>query len=638
MISYLQVENLTKTFGDLTLFESLSFGIAKDQKTALIAKNGVGKTTLLNMLAGKDTPDSGEIIYRNEIRTGYLSQEPVMDPESTIRDYIFHSSGEIMDAVSNYEEALFSNDEKQLSESIEQMDRLGAWDYEVKVKQILTQLNVGDFHRTIKSLSGGEKKRLALAEVLIHEPDFLILDEPTNHLDLNMIEWLEDYLRNNPFTLLMVTHDRYFLDRVCNDILELDEQNLYRYKGNYSWFLKKRAERIHNQEREVEKAKNQLRKEEDWIRRMPKARGTKAKHRVDNYYHLKDVASQKREDATMKVDFDSSRLGKKIMLVKHLTRRYDQQTLIQDFSYQFSRYEKIGIVGPNGSGKTTFLNLVAGLDTPDHGSIEAGETLKIGYYRQEGMQFKEDERVIDVARNVAEAVTMSDGRTLTAKQFLDYFLFDYDKQYVRVAKLSGGEKRRLYLLTVLLKKPNFLILDEPTNDLDIMTLNVLEDYLSHFKGCVVIVSHDRYFMDSIVDHIFAFHGDGNIKDYPGTYTQYRQQIMESFRVKEAAARNGKDQPHGGKSPSGGSADKREKQSGKRRAASYKEKMEYKKLEEEIDQLEQEKADIEKKMNQGEMDSDEMVEKSTRLGEIMEAIDQKTDRYLELSELIESKSS
>jgi ATP-binding cassette subfamily F protein uup len=371
---------------------------------------------------------------------------------------------------------------------------------------------------------------------------------------------------------------------------------------------------------------------------MPKARGTKAKHRVDNYYHLKDVASQKREDATMKVDFDSSRLGKKIMLVKHLTRRYDQQTLIQDFSYQFSRYEKIGIVGPNGSGKTTFLNLVAGLDTPDHGSIEAGETLKIGYYRQEGMQFKEDERVIDVARNVAEAVTMSDGRTLTAKQFLDYFLFDYDKQYVRVAKLSGGEKRRLYLLTVLLKKPNFLILDEPTNDLDIMTLNVLEDYLSHFKGCVVIVSHDRYFMDSIVDHIFAFHGDGNIKDYPGTYTQYRQQIMESFRVKEAAARNGKDQPHGGKSPSGGSADKREKQSGKRRAASYKEKMEYKKLEEEIDQLEQEKADIEKKMNQGEMDSDEMVEKSTRLGEIMEAIDQKTDRYLELSELIESKSS
>mgnify|MGYP006272969525 CR=1 FL=1 len=638
MISYLQVENLTKTFGDLTLFEDLSFGIAKDQKTALIAKNGIGKTTLLNMLAGKDTPDSGEIIYRNEIRTGYLSQEPVMDPESTIRDYIFHSSGEIMDAVSNYEEALFSNDDRQLSESIEQMDRLGAWDYEVKVKQILTQLNVGDFHRTIKSLSGGEKKRLALAEVLIHEPDFLILDEPTNHLDLNMIEWLEDHLRNNAFTLLMVTHDRYFLDRVCNDILELDEQNLYRYKGNYSWFLKKRAERIHNQEKEVEKAKNQLRKEEDWIKRMPKARGTKAKHRVDNYYHLKDVASQKREDATMKVDFDSSRLGKKIMLVKHLTRRYDQLMLIQDFSYQFSRYEKIGIVGPNGSGKTTFLNLIAGLDNPDHGSIEAGETLKIGYYRQEGMQFKEDERVIDVARNVAEAVTMSDGRTLTAKQFLDYFLFDYDKQYVRVAKLSGGEKRRLYLLTVLLKKPNFLILDEPTNDLDIMTLNVLEDYLSHFKGCVVIVSHDRYFMDSIVDHIFAFHGDGTIKDYPGTYTQYRQQIMEGFRAKEAAAQNGKDQPHGHKSPSGGSAEKKEKQSGKRRAASYKEKMEYKKLEEEIDQLEQEKADIEKKMNQGEMDSNEMVEKSTRLGEIMEAIDQKTDRYLELSELIESKSS
>jgi len=625
MISYLQVEHVSKSFGDLTLFEDLSFGIAKEQKTALIAKNGKGKTTLMNILAGKDTPDSGEVIYRNDLKVGYLSQEPAMDPESTTRDYIFHSSDQIMKAVRRYEEALISGKDRELGESIEQMDRLKAWDYEVKVKQILTRLNVGDLHRKIASLSGGEKKRLALAEVLIQQPDFLILDEPTNHLDMNMIEWLEDHLKNQTFTLLMVTHDRYFLDRVCNDILEIDQQDLYRYKGNYSYFLNKRAERIHNQEREVEKAKNQLRKEEDWIKRMPKARGTKAKYRVDNYYHLKDVASQKREDDTMKVDFESSRLGKKVMLVRHLTKQYDEAPLIKDFSYQFNRNEKVGVIGPNGSGKTTLLNLLAGMDRPDQGSIEAGETLKIGYYRQQGMQFEEDQRVIDVARNVAEAVTMSDGRTLTAKQFLDYFLFDYDKQYVRVAKLSGGEKRRLYLLTVLLKKPNFLILDEPTNDLDIMTLNVLEDYLSHFNGCVVIVSHDRYFMDNIVDHVFAFQNQGRIKDFPGTYTQYRQQIMEGF-TDPGAPRAVKEKKSN-----------QEPQRQKRRSASYKEKMEYKRLEEEIHHLEEEKASIEQKMNQGELDQDEMVEKSRRLGQLMEAIDEKTDRYLELSEIVESNS-
>src|SRR6056297_1963060 len=383
MISYLQVEHISKSFGDLTLFEDLSFGISKDQKTALIAKNGKGKTTLLNILAGMDTPDSGEVIYRNEIQVGYLSQEPVMDPESTTQDYIFHSSDQIMKAVRRYEEALISNDDRELGESIEQMDRLKAWDYEVKVKQILTQLNVGDFNRTIGSLSGGEKKRLALAEVLIQQPDFLILDEPTNHLDLNMIEWLEDHLKNNAFTLLMVTHDRYFLDRVCNDILEIDEQDLYRYKGNYSYFLKKRSERIHNQEREIEKAKNQLRKEEDWIKRMPKARGTKAKYRIDNYYHLKDIASKQQSDKELNVDFDPSRMGKKIMYVKNLRKKYEEIPIINHFSYQFNRFEKIGIVGPNGCGKTTFLNLLANEETPDSGHIETGETIKIGYYRQE---------------------------------------------------------------------------------------------------------------------------------------------------------------------------------------------------------------------------------------------------------------
>jgi len=622
MISYLQVEQLTKSFGDLLLFEDLSFGIAKDQKTALIARNGVGKTTLLNILAGKDTPDSGQVIYRNDIKVGYLPQEPLMDPEQTTREYIFHSSDKIMEAIRNYEEALNKNDDQLLGESIEQMDRLKAWDYEVRINQILTRLQVGDFTRKIKSLSGGEKKRLALAEVLIHEPDFLILDEPTNHLDLNMIEWLENYLKNQSSTLLMVTHDRYFLDRVCNDILEMDDMDTYRYKGNYSWFLEKRDERIHNQEREVEKAKNQLRKEEDWVKRMPKARGTKAKHRIDQYYHLKDVASQKRQEENLQVNFEASRLGKKILLVKHLFKQYDSTPLIRDFSYQFNRFEKVGIIGPNGSGKTTFLNLLAGLDQPDKGEIEAGETLKIGYYRQEGLSFNEDQRVIDIARGVAEAVTMNDGKTLTAKQFLDYFLFDYDKQYVKVAKLSGGEKRRLYLLTVLLKKPNFLILDEPTNDLDIMTLGVLEDYLSYFNGCVLIVSHDRYFMDNIVDHIFTFKEEGTIKDFPGNYTQYREQILQDFQPQK---------PKGEKKPKKPAPEK-----SRRPAASYKEKVEYQGLEKEIEELEQEKASIEKELNQDHLDNQEMVEKSNRLGELMKAIDQKTDRYLELSEIVESK--
>jgi ATP-binding cassette subfamily F protein uup len=396
---------------------------------------------------------------------------------------------------------------------------------------------------------------------------------------------------------------------------------LYRYKGNYSRFLEKRAERIHNQEKEVEKAKNLLRKEEDWVRRMPKARGTKAKHRIDQYYQLKDVASQKREEENMQVNFEASRLGKKILLVRNLFKQYDHTPLIRDFSYQFNRFEKVGIIGPNGSGKTTFLNLLAGLDQPDKGEIEAGETLKIGYYRQEGLSFNEDQRVIDIARGVAEAVTMNDGRTLTAKQFLDYFLFDYDKQYVKVAKLSGGEKRRLYLLTVLLKKPNFLILDEPTNDLDIMTLGVLEDYLSHFNGCVLIVSHDRYFMDNIVDHIFTFKEEGTIKDFPGTYTQYREQILQDFQQERAKGEKKQKKPAPEKT--------------RPRAASYKEKMEYQSLEKEIEQLEQEKASIEKELNEGRLDNQEMVEKSNRLGELMKAIDQKTDRYLELSEIVES---
>ncbi|MGM0498149.1 MAG: ABC-F family ATP-binding cassette domain-containing protein, partial [Bacteroidota bacterium] len=483
MISYLQVENISKSFGDLVLFENLSFGIAKEQKVAFIAKNGTGKTTLLNIIAGEDTPDSGEIIFRNNIEVGYLPQEPKLNPDDTIFGSIFSSPNELIIAVRNYEEALNSDDQDKLSEALEQMDRMEAWDYEVKIKQILTQLHIQEYDKPVKKLSGGEKKRVALAKVLIKEPDFLILDEPTNHLDLDMIEWLEDYLKNSAVTLFMVTHDRYFLDRVCNDILELDQSAIFRYKGNYSYFLKKRAERIENKEAEIEKAKNQLRKEEDWVKRMPKARGTKAKYRIDKYHELKDVAAQKRDDEELEVNMESSRMGKKILNLHNLSKSYDELTLISDFTYKFNRFEKVGIVGPNGCGKTTFLNLIAGIESPDTGSVEMGETLKIGYYKQEGIRFNEEQRVIDTVREISDSIKMSDGRELSAKQFLRYFLFDDKMQYVRVAKLSGGEKRRLYLMTVLIHKPNFLILDEPTNDLDIMTLNVLEDYLSRFNGC-----------------------------------------------------------------------------------------------------------------------------------------------------------
>ncbi len=619
MVSYLQVNGLTKAFGDLILFEGLSFGIARDQKTALIAKNGTGKTTLLNILAGKDSPDKGDVIYRNDIRVGYLAQEPQMDPEKTTHEFVFRSSNKMLKAIQEYEQAMNSGDPEKISAAFDKMDRLGAWDHEIKVNQILSQLNIEDFNKKIKQLSGGEKKRVALAEVLIHEPDFLILDEPTNHLDLNMIEWLEEYLKNSAFTLLMVTHDRYFLDRICNDILELEGSFLYRYKGNYSYFLRKRKERIHNQEKEVEKAKNQLRKEEDWIKRMPKARGTKAKYRIDNYYRLKDVAAQEREEETMKVDFEASRMGKKIMIVKNLGKNIQNAPLIDGFSYQFERYEKVGLVGPNGSGKTTFLNLIVGEDQPDEGYIEAGETIQIGYYRQEGMSFDEDQRVIDVAQGVADAVTMGDGSVLTAKQFLNYFLFDYDKQYVKVEKLSGGEKRRLYLLTILMKKPNFLILDEPTNDLDIMTLNVLEHYLQQFNGCVLIVSHDRYFMDNIVDHIFVFRGKGEIKDFPGTYTHYRDQIVSSFY---------NEKPDKSKKKSSGKPKTKKKSS-----VSYQQRKEYENLEKEIETLEQEKKSLEEEMNSGDLDNEKIMEKSNRLGEVMRLIDEKTDRWLELSEMI-----
>jgi len=624
MISYLQVENISKSFGDLVLFEQLSFGIAKDQKVAFIAKNGTGKTTLLNIIAGKDSPDTGEVIFRNDLEVGYLPQEPELNPEDSVFGAIFSSPNELLKAVRNYEEALQSDDQAKLADALEQMDLMEAWDYEVKIKQILTQLQINQYDKSIKYLSGGERKRVALASVLIKAPDFLILDEPTNHLDLDMIEWLEEYLKNSAVTLFMVTHDRYFLDRVCNDIIELDQSTIFRYKGNYSYFLEKRAERIHNEEAEVEKAKNQLRKEEDWVKRMPKARGTKAKFRIDKYHQLKETASQKRDDKELEVNMEASRMGKKILNLHSISKSYEGKELIKDFSYNFNRFEKVGIVGPNGCGKSTFLNLICGLETPDNGYIEMGETLKIGYYKQEGIQFDEEHRVIDIVREISDSIQLSDGSEMTAKQFLRYFLFDDEMQYVRVEKLSGGEKRRLYLMTVLMHKPNFLILDEPTNDLDIMTLNVLEDYLSKFNGCVVIVSHDRYFMDSIVDHIFVFPGSqqGTIKDYPGTYTQYRNRIRKELTAeKQNQASKPKQKAQNGRN--------------KKKSVSYKVKQEYQQLSKEIEKLEQEKKQVEEEISGGNIENAEMVQKSNRIGEIMAQLDEKTERWFELSEQMES---
>jgi ATP-binding cassette subfamily F protein uup len=624
MISYLQVENIAKSFGDIHLFENISFGIGKDQKVAFIAKNGTGKTTLLDIVAGKESPDEGEVIFRNDIKVGYLEQEPLMDPEISVFDYIFNTSDEVLKAVQTYEEALNSGDQDRLNESIELMDHHKAWDYEVRIKQILTQLNITNYKQQIKNMSGGEKKRVALASVLINNPHFLILDEPTNHLDLNMIEWLEDFLRRSKSTLLMVTHDRYFLDRICNDIIELDQGEIYRYKGNYSYFIEKRAERIREQEAEVDKAKNLLRKEEDWVKRMPKARGTKAKYRIDKYHELKETASQERKDDEVQMDVEASRLGKKIIQIKKLSKTYDHQPLIDNFSYNFSRFEKVGIVGPNGCGKTTLLNLLSGDDKPDSGEIEVGETIRIGYYKQEGIKFNEEERVIDTVRNIADSIQIGDGRTYSAKQFLRYFLFDDKMQYVKVAKLSGGEKRRLYLLTVLMEKPNFLILDEPTNDLDIMTLGVLENYLAGFNGCVLIVSHDRYFMDNIVDHLFVFKGRGEIKDFPGNYTHFRESIQSIEKKQKSQETQKKDTKKNSKP--------------KKKAVSYKVKKEFEELGKEIEELEKEKKQLEDEISKGDMNNDEVIEKSNRIGELMNKIDEKTERWFELSEIIESNNN
>ena len=626
MISYLQVDNLSKRFGEQLLFEHISFGVGKGQKVALIAKNGMGKSTLLRIIAGKDSAETGTVIFRNDISIGILEQDPLLEPENTVFEEVFNSEAPILTLIKNYENAVEHNDTAALEHLIPEMDAHSAWDYETTIKQILSELKVGFYDRKISQLSGGQKKRVGLAKVLISNPEFLILDEPTNHLDIEMTEWLEEYLGKSNSTLLMVTHDRYFLDRVCNQIIEIDEFGLFSYSGNYAYYLEKREERIANHNAAVDKARNLLRTEQEWMRRMPQARGHKAQYRIDNFYKLKETASQTVTEKKMELDIKGQRLGKKILELEHVNKSYDGLCLLKDFSYKFVRGEKIGIVGKNGVGKSTFLNIITQNIEPDSGSISIGETVVYGYYKQSGITFKENDRVIDIVKNISERIDLGNGRIMSASQFLEYFMFTDKQQYSLVEKLSGGERRRLYLLTVLMSNPNFLILDEPTNDLDIVTLNVLEEYLKSFKGCLLIVSHDRFFTDKVVDRIFAFEGNGIVKDFPGNYTIYKNQREEEKEQQEKIEREKKKQEP--QTTQSNNISKSEK----KRKLTFKERQEMQQLETEMEQLNAEKAEIEAALNSGTLPADELIQKSNRIGELIDLLDEKEMRWLELSEI------
>ncbi len=620
MIPYIQAENLSKRFGDLLLFENISFTIFKDQKVALIAKNGTGKTTLLEILASKDTAEEGLITLTNNVKVGYLEQVQRFNPQHTVSNEIFQSDNEKLQVIREFEIAVANNRQEDISKYSSKIDLLGAWDIEVSIKQILSKLKITNLDAIVGTLSGGQQKRLALAKVLINEPDLLIMDEPTNHLDLDMIEWLEIYLKRSKSTLLMVTHDRYFLDRVCNEIIEMDNNQIYRYTGNYSYYLEKREERIQSFQSSVEKARNLLKTELEWMRRMPKARGTKAKSRIDAFYELKEKASQSLKEDAINLSIGSSRLGKKIIEIGGLYKSFGDKHLIKDFSYIFSRNEKIGLIGDNGTGKSTFLNLITGSLQADKGNIEIGQTIKFGYYRQEGIQFDPKEKVIDAVTKIAEYIEFDNGNKLTCSQLLNRFLFPPETQHSFIEKLSGGEQRRLYLCTVLMQNPNFLILDEPTNDLDIMTLNVLEEYLVNFTGCVIIVSHDRFFMDKIVDHLFVFDGKGKIKDFPGNYSIYREKL-ELENQKQKVEKTAKPK-----------IKKTVDQTSSKRRLSFKEKREFETLEKEIPELEDLRNSIEEEINSGKLPHDELYKKSEQLAQLKSQLDEKELRWLELSEI------
>jgi len=616
--TFLEVTNLSRVYGEKVLFKNISFVISEGQKVALIARNGTGKTSILNTIAGLEGADEGSIRLFPDVTFGYLMQDPEMNESNTVFEEVYESANTIQRTILSYEQALETGDKNALQIATEQMDACNGWEYETRVKQILSTFKITDLSQKIGHLSGGQRKRVALARTLITEPAFLILDEPTNHLDIDMIEWLEAFLSRSSSTLLMVTHDRYFLDRVCNEIIELETGALYRYKGNYSYFLEHQAERINNQNKEVDKARNILRTEQEWMNRMPKARTTKAKSRIESFYEIKEKASRMVSDDRIKLNIEGSRLGNKILEVKDVSFSWPGAPVLDHFSYTFKKNEKVGIIGRNGTGKTTFLDLLTSNIRPHKGKVDPGETVKFGYYRQEGLVFKEQARVIDVVREIADEVQLGNGESISAAAFLNYFLFPYPIHNQFVYKLSGGEKRRLYLVTVLMQHPNFLILDEPTNDLDILTLNILEEYLASFNGCVMVVTHDRYFLDKIVDHLFVFEGNGKIKDFPGNYSIWKDH-SEALEQKRKASQKARE-PIIEKTS-------REKKPG----LTYKENKELQQLEKELELLEKEKLDIEASFNDSSLSHEEITRNSKRLGEIIKVIDLKTDRWIELSE-------
>jgi ATP-binding cassette subfamily F protein uup len=625
-MNLLSVENITKTFGARAIFNDLTFGVYQGQKVAIVAKNGSGKTTLLRCLIGLDQVDDGRIVFRNGIRVAFMEQTENLDETHTIMEEVFSHDLPELQAVKAYNLAMISGDEKLIGDSFEAITELNAWDTENKVHQILAVLKLEDTTQMISSLSGGQKKRVALAKVLIGEPDFLILDEPTNHLDLDMIEWLEEYLSKSKSTILMVTHDRYFLEVVCDTILEMEDQTIYKYKGNFSYYLEKKAERQEQLGSTIDKARNTMRKELDWIRRQPKARGTKQKARVDSFQDLKAVASQRIDEDELEIPIKMERLGSKIVEIHKMNKAFGEKKIINDFSYVFKRQERVGIVGNNGTGKSTFLNMVQGFETLDKGTVSVGDTIVFGYFNQELIKVDEEKKVIDVIRDIAEFIPLEKGKTMSAASFLEKFLFPRSMHHNYVYKLSGGEKRRLKLMTILMKNPNFLILDEPTNDLDIFVMSVLEDYLRSFQGCLIVVSHDRYFMDKMVDHLFVFDGEGEIKDIFGNYTVYRQNIAQLLKDERK-----------------GTNDKKviepiitavkEKEAEKRKL-NFKEKVEFKNMEKDIENLELEKAILTEKLSNSSLSNAELMNAGNRLTDVIKELEYKADRWLELAEFSE----
>ncbi|MBL7889192.1 MAG: ABC-F family ATP-binding cassette domain-containing protein [Bacteroidia bacterium] len=633
-VNFLSVESVSKSYGPKKLFDNISFGLNQGQRIALIAKNGAGKSTLLKIITGKEIPDSGNVTFRKDITVTYLDQNPLFDENSTVIEAIYNTGNPALNAVRDYEIALeefehnYSEEaQKKLETCTARIDELNAWGMDSKVKEVLQRLKIAFLDKKISMLSGGQKKRVALAKVLIDEPNLLILDEPTNHLDVEMIEWLENYLVSLDLTLLLVTHDRYFLDSVCTEIIEIDNAKLYNYKGNFQYYVEKKAERESIEGSEIDKAKNLYRRELEWVRKMPKARGTKSKSRLNAFEDTKEKAFSGKTETKLELGVKMSRIGGKILEFIHIKKAFGATKIVNDFSYIFKKGEKIGIIGKNGVGKSTFLNMIMNLEKPDAGEIQTGETIVLGYYSQEGLKLNEDKRVIEVVKDIAEFIPLADGSKLSASQLLTKFLFPPDVQYSMVSKLSGGERRRLYLMTILIKNPNFLILDEPTNDLDIVTLSVLEDFLTAFQGCVLIVTHDRYFMDKMVDHLFVFEGEGVVRDFPGNYTEYRDkkdtedknELAPTSTTKEEVSKESKnDTPPASDS---------------KRKLSFKEKFEYEQLEKDIAKLEAEKKRLTDLLSEGTAPANEIAEYSQQIGKVISELDEKSLRWLELSELL-----